>query len=552
LSTDFELTRPAVRVKPDGGRNRYRFSATILTVAVSLILTLLCAYVARKLDGARRLAEAEAKATQSVSAIEERLRNYEVLVQHVTGLFAFTDQITREGFDTYVSRLRLKTNYTELVRLSYAVAGDDLSLSDDIDLIVQRVQPRTGANIDTIGAPLLAATNAGDAITALVEEGIRVAAVAGIPQSDEKPKSGRLSLLSAIYDETDIPLSAAARFDGLRAVSAATISVPKLLDIALSRSDDRVEAMELHLRGINQPFATVGQRSPTAAIVQFPIGVADSDIGLSLVVSISRAEREGLPLSAFILAIGVFFTVLLGLLTHLIIKRRADALEDLDKSEEENKVRMVLMRELNHRVKNVMATVVSLASLSRRHADTIDEFYDDFSSRVSALSGAHSILVQSEWYGADIRELIRAEAEAFSAASFEKFNLDGPNLELRPSAALTLGLAFHELTTNAAKYGALSTPEGVVKIQWDFETIGDIRYVRVRWREHSGPAVRAPEGSGGFGTLLLTKLTAQDLAGDVKLQYPQTGLECDILMDWQKVKPTARAPGQRSDALSKP
>lgn len=553
MNTDFELSQRLEDQPSPLDPTRHRRSATALAVLVSLILTVLSVTVARRLDDARRLAEAEAEAVQSVSAVEQRLRTYEVLVQHVTGLFAFTDKISQQGFARYVSRLRLEKNYAELVRLSYAVAGEDLSLDEDIDLIVKRVQPRTDANLGRIGEPLLASINPADAVARLVEEGIRVAAVAGVPQDEAKPKSGRLSLLSAIYDDPDIPQQAAARLDVLQAVSAATVSMPKLLETALSRSSGRVKSLELYLTGVNKPFARAGlplDEKNTGVVVRFPIGVADSDIGLSLAVTVARAQREGLPLSAFILTIGAFFTVLLGLLTYLITKRREETLEDLEKSEEENKVRMVLMRELNHRVKNVMATVVSLASLSRRHADSIEDYYEDFSGRVSALSGAHSVLVQSEWYGADIRDLIQAEAAAFSGNSVDKFDLEGPDLELRPSSALTLGLAFHELTTNAAKYGALSAKGGRINIKWAFEERDGTDFVRVTWREHGGPPVAAPEGQTGFGTLLLTKLTARDLSGTVDLRYRETGLECDILMNWNKVKPTRKQPGKRRQKAS--
>ena len=189
----------------------------------------------------------------------------------------------------------------------------------------------------------------------------------------------------------------------------------------------------------------------------------------------------------------------------------------------EQQMRLV-MRELTHRSKNLLAVIQAMARKTASLSDDIDSFVAGFSARLRAMAAAQDLLVAHAWSGADLEELVRASlAQSIDPAS-AAVRLDGPPLRLAPDTAQNLGLAFHELTTNAAKYGALSTERGRVEISWRQED-GD---VRIRWREVDGPPVAAPERQG-FGLVLLERLVGATLGGNVAMHFRPEGLECEIV-----------------------
>ncbi len=188
----------------------------------------------------------------------------------------------------------------------------------------------------------------------------------------------------------------------------------------------------------------------------------------------------------------------------------------------------LLIDELNHRVKNTLATVQSLASQSARGAVTPEAFRERFEGRLIALSKAHNQLTLHHWESAELRELLSASLAPYAGAS-ERVVLRGEDVVLRPRAVLTLAMAFHELTTNAVKYGALSVPGGRVEIRWQpINAQGDgTSGLRIEWEERDGPPVSEPERRG-FGTTLIERGVAGDLDGRVTLAFAPEGVRCAI------------------------
>lgn len=183
----------------------------------------------------------------------------------------------------------------------------------------------------------------------------------------------------------------------------------------------------------------------------------------------------------------------------------------------------LMIDELNHRVKNTLATVQSIAmQTARSHQDPLT-FAQSFQSRLLALSHTHDLLTRSHWEGADLREILRHETEAHDG---HRVVLNGPALPLEPAAALSLGMIFHELATNAAKYGALSSETGRVFIDWSLSN-QDEPWVVIVWREMDGPSVLKPDRRG-FGTRLIERNIRHDLAGVVNLRYLTTGFTAEI------------------------
>jgi len=188
----------------------------------------------------------------------------------------------------------------------------------------------------------------------------------------------------------------------------------------------------------------------------------------------------------------------------------------------------LLMDELNHRVKNTLATVQSLASQTARAAQTPTAFRERFEGRLIALSKAHDQLTIHHWESADLRELLSGSLAPYAAAGPDRVVLRGEDVVLRPRAVLTLAMAMHELTTNAAKYGALSVPGGRIEIHWQPVRI-DNRHpiLRIDWRERAGPPVQGP-AERGFGSKLIEGSIAAELGGTARLVFEPQGLHCEI------------------------
>lgn len=192
--------------------------------------------------------------------------------------------------------------------------------------------------------------------------------------------------------------------------------------------------------------------------------------------------------------------------------------------------RQVLLNELNHRVKNTLAVVQSIATQTLRHAGVPAEVRSVLLARLAALARSHDLLMRGEWQGASLLEVVGQTLAAHAAAAGEgRITTSGPPVRLPPGAVVTANLAFHELATNAAKYGALSTPEGRVEVAW---TLGHAegdgpRVVEILWRERGGPSVRPPERRG-FGSQLLERALSRESGAEVALDFAPEGVECRI------------------------
>lgn len=187
----------------------------------------------------------------------------------------------------------------------------------------------------------------------------------------------------------------------------------------------------------------------------------------------------------------------------------------------------LLLNELNHRVKNMLATVQSIAmqTLNDTHPASIER--DDFLSRLFALANVHDLLSQEDWTGADLRQVLTTALAPYGNPSDGRFVLVGPELQMTPRTTLTLGMAFHELATNASKYGALSQPAGQLHVEWAQIESGSGVGARICWKELRGPPVLPPKHRG-FGSILIERGVPHELRGNVTLDYEPEGLACTI------------------------
>lgn len=191
-----------------------------------------------------------------------------------------------------------------------------------------------------------------------------------------------------------------------------------------------------------------------------------------------------------------------------------------------------VMREVSHRSKNQLSVVQSIAGQIARKTDSPETFSRAFGIRLRAFAETNDLLVLDNWRGADIRELVRTQLLPFHNMGEVSIVAEGPDLRLNPKAAEQIGLALHELGTNAPKHGALSVATGVVRIQWEIETYATRQCLRFTWREIGGPRIDQPQRDG-FGKLMITKLVPQSLQGKASLEFEPEGVR------WVLIAPSA-------------
>ncbi|KQT53666.1 hypothetical protein ASG43_17665 [Aureimonas sp. Leaf454] len=187
----------------------------------------------------------------------------------------------------------------------------------------------------------------------------------------------------------------------------------------------------------------------------------------------------------------------------------------------------LLVNELNHRVKNSLATVQAIAAQTFKTAETFEQSKKDFSGRLVSLAQAHDVLTETNWSGASIREIVDRTVGPHGDGSGDRFKLDGPDVVLSPKSALAMSMALHELGTNAVKYGSLSVESGHVEITWRVIPSQQGLMLTVVWREVGGPVVTAPTRRG-FGSRLIERGLAPELGGEVRIVYDPTGVVCTI------------------------
>jgi two-component sensor histidine kinase len=184
----------------------------------------------------------------------------------------------------------------------------------------------------------------------------------------------------------------------------------------------------------------------------------------------------------------------------------------------------LLAREMNHRVKNTLATVQAIARQTVRDDVSPAAAREAFESRLMALSRTQDILLSNHGTGADLSTVV---ANALEHHGRDRFRFEGPSVRLAPAAVTSMAMALHELSTNAAKYGALSAPQGRVEIRWEIFSADTERRLRFRWTEFGGPPVQPPR-SPGFGSRLIERGIAMELKGESRLDYDSAGIVCTI------------------------
>jgi PAS domain S-box-containing protein len=194
----------------------------------------------------------------------------------------------------------------------------------------------------------------------------------------------------------------------------------------------------------------------------------------------------------------------------------------------------LLLRELTHRSKNLLAVIQAMARQTANHAGSTDAFLAQFGSRLQALAASHDLLVRESWYGASLGELIRSQLSTYLDGAAVQVTIEGPAIALKPEAAQNLGLALHELAINAAKFGALSVPTGRVSITWARRENTADHAVELDWREELGPKVKVRRKKG-FGSMVIERNLARALDAEVNMDFDPDGLRCHIVIPGSQI-----------------
>ncbi|MDP2354985.1 MAG: sensor histidine kinase [Beijerinckiaceae bacterium] len=200
--------------------------------------------------------------------------------------------------------------------------------------------------------------------------------------------------------------------------------------------------------------------------------------------------------------------------SELILRREADLIASQAHTN-------LIMRELSHRSKNLLALVQAIARQSARASSSFADFQPRFIERLQSLSMSHDLLIKTDWTSVSIKDLLSEQMRTFIDNPDTRLKMTGEHLMLKPEAAQNLGMVFHELGSNAVKHGSLSSPTGVVHVKWRIEN-DPTPMLSLRWREEGGPAVHAPT-SRGFGTIIIEKLIPQSLHGKAETAWDAEG-----------------------------
>jgi two-component sensor histidine kinase len=187
------------------------------------------------------------------------------------------------------------------------------------------------------------------------------------------------------------------------------------------------------------------------------------------------------------------------------------------------------MRELTHRSKNLLAVIQAMARQTARHTGSVDAFMQQFGARLQAIAASHDLLVQESWHGASLQELARAQLAQYLDGAGAQVVIEGPGIVLKPEAAQSVGLAIFELLDNAARYGALSVPQGRASLKWHRRPAAEGGGVEIAWSEEGGPNVAEPDRRG-FGSLVIERNLARAAEAEVELAFPPGGVRCRVVI----------------------
>lgn len=480
--------------------------------------------------------------TQSIaSALERRGTSFSSYLRAGAALFSNVEEVTPQIFQQFVSELRLNIDYKGSEGLGWITVVPRGSADTFLEKIrseqpdFPKLRPNPGASLPRLAVVTYVSPETERNRRALgfnmYSDPVRADAMEEAKQTVSPTASGRIILLQETAREAGgfaifMPVYAGEPIlrdseNSLAGFVYSSFDAQKFLDAAI----DRAAPADLGVRlydGTEKTGGLLAARplsEPATAFVEQTLTIANRQL---LLVVESDDPAVLAPLSMVTLLFGLALASLLMLLARLLTRQAHEDQTRLEFFEEQHSIRNSLTRELNHRVKNTLANVLSILSLTRRRTDDLNRFADSLEGRIRSLSATHDLLTGTDWSTTPLRSVIEAELQHLHADVDDVVEISGPAVELAPNDALSFGLAIHELATNAAKYGALSVSGGKVEITW---RLLDEHLAEVSWIESGGPKV-AKSRHRGFGTDLIDKIISHELKQPVELDFDPEGVRC--------------------------
>ncbi|MEO5615404.1 MAG: CHASE domain-containing protein [Cypionkella sp.] len=540
------------RVEKQAWFLRYPRAVPLIVLAVALIITAMMAANFTRLESASR----QAILDQNANALADQLQNEAseniVYLYAVSSLFRYADDVSRNEFLRYTSQMGFDSRARGVVGIGWAhwiPAGKALSLqaelravhkdgalavrpvplsSDAMMAVIAMLSPDSPENRKAVGFDMYSENVRRQTMNLAMHSGH--VAVSGRVQLIQDAGQGSIPGFVAYLPvfKNDVAEGAAARelkgfvyipFRAAGFLAASVNSVPRA-KIGVWLYSGEPQAANLLAASEN------GGEQGDAVTRHIRFG----DQNWTLTVRSTEPQRLSRTSQLFVL-FGLVVSLLLFALAWSATWHATEDRKVLEWLKRQSAIRTSLSRELNHRVKNTLANVLSIVSLTRRRSDTLNDFADNLIGRITALSATHDLLAEHDWSKAALRDVVTSELAPYLGPDDHFAHIEGPDVDLAPNNAMSLGLALHELSTNAAKYGALSVPNGSVSVTWHLRS-PDV--CEVNWQESGGPPVKPPR-SRGFGFDLIEKIVAHELKAPVDLVLDPAGVRCKLLVPVRKL-----------------
>lgn len=536
------------RVEKQAWFHRHTRGLPLLLFFLVGLGTLLSVYAIESANRQREELLIERNVTEIVTGIERRASENVAILKAGAAFFAFRDTVSPQDFQEFATGLRPGEDYHGSLGIGWAkwlppqdIATFEAEESADGSPIavyprpepgqraatpVVYIDPVTPANRNAVGFNMYSETERRTAMDMAIRLGQPVATgKIHLAQDKGDPARAGFLIYMPVYQQ-----DAGSRV--LKGFVYSPFRTEDFLDSASETYRGRRTDVTIY-DGVKTRDRLLAGNIPEAVDADAPSTERTVQVGnRKWIVSVRLKPQSTLSaLSTMTLLFGTVVALLVMLVARLVTKRANEDRMVLEWLTDHASIRTSLTRELNHRVKNTLANVLSIISLTRRRADSIDDFADSLIGRVRALSATHDLLSQTDWSNAPISKVIGSELAPYMQDSVKHVEMRGPDVSLAPNDALSLGLAVHELATNAAKYGALSTGDGRVTIDWRLMT-PDL--LEVHWREEGGPPVTPPT-KRGFGRDLIEKIVAQELKTGVELEFYPGGVECRLRVPVRKL-----------------
>lgn len=506
---------------------------------------------------------------EETSIVESDLRRtfeaYAQVLRSGVSLYRATDRVDRQIWQNYISYLQLEKNYPGIQGVSFNAVLESEAELDAFEKMIQEtdfpefdvrpggqqdlytpivyLEPFVGRNRPALGFDIYSETNRREAVDrAIATNEPSMTSKITLVQDDDSPddgvKAGVLVILPIFEGEIDPSVPRSMQTSGL------IISVFRIRDLMHTILGDNAkrskaqrktvslfeitpegEALDMYLSEPSDDHSPQFQSVRTFAMYGKTWRlVAESTLNFEY------ESRRNSHLT--ILLAGVLITLLLTATVASLVARSRDSRASADALSKSNQQISLLMKEINHRSKNLLSLIQAIARQTSAGSPT--NFSDSFGKRLASLSASQDLLVKNKWQDIELSELLKSQLAHFSDLLGKRILLSGPKTFLDAANAQTMSMAIHELATNATKYGALSNDVGMVRINWYCNGMGPNMTFHFHWIESDGPQVTPPE-SKGFGSKVTGMMVQMSLEGEIERNFDPEGFSWHLVCPHRKL-----------------